>query len=271
MAKFPNFLIIAVLLSAVKCTDVGACLSENPCVCDIDEYNKIDLTQVAQQLKDDEFLEDFDGAGNSVYFRGCKDGTFNATARKLHVNSTNPVFSGSLMIVNTTYVTFNYTNGTFYNTTAFNGVQVGKSAQIKFTAVEGQKSSHQIVYKSGEKVIARIELLCSAYDKSFIKLINAEGTDPTLTFTSRYACVITHHPGMSTGSVFLLIFFISVVVYLVGGCLILYFIRGARGLEMIPNIDFWRSLPGLMKDGIIFLFSGCSPTAITTPETYDRI
>ena len=32
----------------------------------------------------------------------------------------------------------------------------------------------------GCRVIARIELLCSAYDKSFIKLINAEGTDVSM-------------------------------------------------------------------------------------------
>ena len=27
---------------------------------------------------------------------------------------------------------------------------------------------------------------------------------------------------------------------------------GLRGVEAIPNIDFWRQLPGLIKDGITF-------------------
>ena len=27
----------------------------------------------------------------------------------------------------------------------------------------------------------------------------------------------------------------------------------ARGIEMIPNVDFWKSFPGLVKDGVMFL------------------
>lgn len=32
------------------------------------------------------------------------------------------------------------------------------------------------------------------------------------------------------------------------------FKKGATGIEMIPNVEFWASLPGLVKDGIKFSF-----------------
>lgn len=53
--------------------------------------------------------------------------------------------------------------------------------------------------------------------------------------------------GLSTGSVLLLLLFLGCVFYFVGGAIVLHCIRGARGKEMIPNIDFWQNLPGLVK------------------------
>jgi len=72
--------------------------------------------------------------------------------------------------------------------------------------------------------------------------------------------------GMSTGSILLLILFLLVVIYLVGGVLYLYVIRGARGIEMIPNYEFWTELPGLIRDGVLFLLNGCKPHV-----QYDKI
>jgi hypothetical protein len=47
-------------------------------------------------------------------------------------------------------------------------------------------------------------------------------------------------------------FFVLLVVYLVAGILILRFGRGARGVEQIPNVDFWKELPLLVKVRLIF-------------------
>lgn len=44
-----------------------------------------------------------------------------------------------------------------------------------------------------------------------------------------------------------ILFVVACLIYFVGGALVLHFLRGAQGLEMIPNIDFWRQLPGLIK------------------------
>ncbi|MES1916707.1 MAG: hypothetical protein MHM6MM_008504 [Cercozoa sp. M6MM] len=58
--------------------------------------------------------------------------------------------------------------------------------------------------------------------------------------------------GMSGGWVFILILFISTLVYCLAGAAYKAKRHGARGVEAVPNIDFWRDLPGLVKDGCKF-------------------
>ncbi|PSN53026.1 hypothetical protein C0J52_01150 [Blattella germanica] len=72
--------------------------------------------------------------------------------------------------------------------------------------------------------------------------------------------------GLSTGSVLVIIFFVFVAIYFIGGAIALKLLRGAEGREMIPNYDFWADLPNLVRDGTVFMFSGCQST-----PTYDRI
>ena len=40
---------------------------------------------------------------------------------------------------------------------------------------------------------------------------------------------------------------VLLIVYFVGGILLLRYWRGARGVEQIPNYEFWKALPGLVK------------------------
>jgi cation-dependent mannose-6-phosphate receptor len=148
---------------------------------------------------------------------------------------------------------------------------LGSSSDIHFEAVKDVKDTYQLIYSHGEKVIANVYLMCENLDQPYIKVLSNKDEPVVLAFNTPSACIQTHRHGLSGGSVLLIIFFIAFGVYFVGGIAILYFMRGARGLEAIPNIDFWRGLPGLVKDGLIFLFSGCNASSITTPETYDRI
>jgi len=62
---------------------------------------------------------------------------------------------------------------------------------------------------------------------------------------------------LSGGSVFLIIFFVGAFVYVAGGCLYKHVKQGTSGVESCPNIDFWRDLPGLIKDGFSFIKNGC--------------
>eukprot|EP01104_Vermistella_antarctica_P010011 TRINITY_DN263_c5_g2_i1.p1 TRINITY_DN263_c5_g2~~TRINITY_DN263_c5_g2_i1.p1 ORF type:complete len:261 (+),score=49.16 TRINITY_DN263_c5_g2_i1:174-956(+) len=49
--------------------------------------------------------------------------------------------------------------------------------------------------------------------------------------------------------IFLICFVVGVVVYLVCGSVYKFKVRDERGMEMIPNIDFWREFPSLLWDG----------------------
>ena len=42
-------------------------------------------------------------------------------------------------------------------------------------------------------------------------------------------------------------FVAGVLTYFIAGALFKYFVRGARGLETIPNVCFWIDLPHLVK------------------------
>ncbi|KAI8481828.1 hypothetical protein Bbelb_404330 [Branchiostoma belcheri] len=53
--------------------------------------------------------------------------------------------------------------------------------------------------------------------------------------------------GLSGGSVFLIICVVLVAVYVIAGAIFMKFVKGAQGSEVIPNIAFWKSLPGYVK------------------------
>ncbi|KAK3578738.1 hypothetical protein CHS0354_010119 [Potamilus streckersoni] len=74
------------------------------------------------------------------------------------------------------------------------------------------------------------------------------------------------HNGISIGSILVIIFFVLLLVYIVGGMLFLHYVRGAQGIETFPNLAFWKELPFLVKDGIVFVFRGCK-----TDVTYTKI
>jgi len=59
--------------------------------------------------------------------------------------------------------------------------------------------------------------------------------------------------GLSGGSILLIILLCVTVVYLVGGVLLNKFARHKEGMEMVPNVEFWISIPGLVKDGVLFI------------------
>uniref|UniRef100_H2Z8L3 Cation-dependent mannose-6-phosphate receptor n=1 Tax=Ciona savignyi TaxID=51511 RepID=H2Z8L3_CIOSA len=80
-------------------------------------------------------------------------------------------------------------------------------------------------------------------------------------------CPTKSNHSLSGGSVLLIIFFVLLFVYLVGGILYNRYKNEKTGLDMIPNREFWSSLPGLIADGVKFIFSGCKKS----PTTYDNI
>lgn len=62
--------------------------------------------------------------------------------------------------------------------------------------------------------------------------------------------------GLSAGSGLLIAFFCLLAVYVLGGMAYNYR-AGAKGIEMLPNLSFWRAVPGLITDGLRFSFVEC--------------
>ena len=55
----------------------------------------------------------------------------------------------------------------------------------------------------------------------------------------------------------LIIIAVLVVLYFAVGIPVMHFVFKKNGLEMIPFVIFWTSLPGLVVDGCKFILSPC--------------
>jgi len=60
---------------------------------------------------------------------------------------------------------------------------------------------------------------------------------------------------ISGGSIFLIIFFSAFALYFLIGIAVMAGVKGQRGKEMVPNVEFWISVPGLIQDGATFTIS----------------
>jgi len=74
--------------------------------------------------------------------------------------------------------------------------------------------------------------------------------------------------GLSFGSILLIIGFTLAIVYAIAGVMFQKFVRKSEGKDLIPNAEFWTSLPGLTKDGVMF---GVSKIRGSKGSNYDSI
>ncbi|CAH0563571.1 unnamed protein product [Brassicogethes aeneus] len=234
-------------LSLALAEDQQQCVKQDACHCQINEFSRIDISKLTDTHLEDTLLS----ARLTYYFFGCsdtkKDGSF------FGLNSTNISYIGSLFL-------FNQTNK--------NVTVLGTTKNMQFEFIK-DNNNYELVYKVKDNITAYLTLTCDHTNPSYIKIIDQNSN--RLVLSSPHACILKEPHTTSTGSVLVIIFVVGCMVYFIGGALMLYFLRGARGIELVPNIEFWRELPGLIRDGTIFLFSGCRPTYVSTAETYDRI
>jgi len=59
--------------------------------------------------------------------------------------------------------------------------------------------------------------------------------------------------GISGGWIFIIILVGIAVLYLLVGVAVKKFVYQASGIELIPNVVFWLALPGLVRDGNLFI------------------
>ncbi|XP_005090179.1 putative mannose 6-phosphate receptor-like protein C530.09c [Aplysia californica] len=168
----------------------------------------------------------------------------------------------------------------FCNVAEEAGCQVKQSSIFGIASTSGYSATgdpfkNNVVFKNqyGEGTEIRVTLLnikCNYFSEGHLVFVQ-ETPPKTYNFTleTNRACTVPAEDddgGLSGGSVLLIIFFVLLIVYLVGGVLFLKFVRRAEGLEAIPNYEFWKDFPSLVKDGVKFTCRGCK-----AESTYEKI
>jgi len=141
------------------------------------------------------------------------------------------------------------------------------------TTSQGQKGATAKFSNGGGGRSFEIDFQCES--KAGLGQPNFEVETPSkfynFQWVTSYACPINHPPpgtsggGLSGGGIFLILLLCLVVVYLGAGIAYNKLRKQATGKELIPNVEFWVSLPGLVKDGVMFIVnSTCRRGGYTT-------
>lgn len=140
--------------------------------------------------------------------------------------------------------------------------------QHAFFIWNSDKNALNLVYESSPRT-TNVTLVCSP-DAVEPKLEVKGEVRPELyemTLITKCACPdMCNSDHLSPGSVLVIIFFIFVSLYLLLGIIHSSLTRGAHGIELIPHYEFWSDFPLLVRDGCVFVMSGCKPET-----AYERI
>lgn len=137
---------------------------------------------------------------------------------------------------------------------------LGDLTSAKYKGDPLEKTLSVVYTDKASSRTAEVELRCGPLK---LLLRSKDGLKYIFTMNSPNLCVTS---GLSPGSILLIIFFVLVLIYIIGGMLYLRFAHGARGKEQIPNYDFWEDFPLLVRDGVVFVSKGCKPD-----PTYQQI
>jgi len=79
-------------------------------------------------------------------------------------------------------------------------------------------------------------------------------------FETEYAC--PEYPAaaakkISPGSIILIALAVVIPLYIIIGCIYKSKRLETKGSDSCPNVEFWRDLPSLVRDGARFTFRGC--------------
>lgn len=254
-------LVALVILLIKDGFSVGAaneCRKLDPCRCEFDDGRGYDLGQVVE--KNYNYLETVDPAtGDHYLFHPCAD------VRYLPQNATadNECARGD------GYALCRYNNGTF-----------AKLGTVRDSSFSSSENDHQYLVFKVNTTVTSFQLICTPRsDKSYIFIqsqLQAQDSnnETNLLLFSPYACPVTieeiSHSGI--GKVLLILLFVGSFTYFAIGSIVRFMYLGARGIEVIPNLGFWKDLPGLVRDGARFLQNGCRvERAAPDPDSYDAI
>eukprot|EP01125_Pyxidicula_operculata_P002452 TRINITY_DN12314_c0_g1_i1.p1 TRINITY_DN12314_c0_g1~~TRINITY_DN12314_c0_g1_i1.p1 ORF type:complete len:221 (+),score=36.00 TRINITY_DN12314_c0_g1_i1:56-718(+) len=128
------------------------------------------------------------------------------------------------------------------------GIFTSAAAIADMTGVE-------LMYDNGDwGSFGRVKILCNP-DADTLMNIRGESFNKVIVAEGKQGCALVGGGGLSGGSVILILLFVFAVVYLVAGVLYNKFRLNKDGIELIPNLDFWKDFPSLVKDGFFFTVS----------------
>ncbi|XP_017779192.1 PREDICTED: uncharacterized protein LOC108564602 [Nicrophorus vespilloides] len=235
--------------------DDAVCKRVSSCRCETEDGIIMDLTTML--LPDDKFLS-AEKHDLVYYYHGCVDTKFEIA--QPNKTGTDACFGQTIAACLRTS-----DNQTFI---------VGHSKDSVFS--DDPNGLTQITYEFNNekkiKVTTVITMICTPESKENELVIHSiDDQQHHLHLFTKSACKFKVEQSLSVGSKLVIMLFVFSLVYLVGGGCISYFLRGARGREIVPHVEFWVGLPGLVKDGFVFLLNGCNPTMVSTAEAYDEI
>lgn len=152
-----------------------------------------------------------------------------------------------------------------------------------FMGVKNEKSTYSLLdptnptngvtvkYVDGEFAFGdyrstQIDIICDSDDSKTFGCVSTGCEEKTgnvinyhFVLKSKYGC-----PGSGSGRPFLwpvgilgllaLLLIPVFIIYWPVGIIVNKFIRKKEGIEIVPNVTFWKDLPFLVKDGFLFLF-----------------
>lgn len=245
-SKVTDLVIFSVLFILIGLSDGKSCNQDGNCKCTFDDGSgTVDLSPIGRQdgtpLMQDQFAPD-----NYAYsFNPCY-----------------PFTEGTC--VNAAACQYDSNNNIYYN--------IGDSSKVTLS-FDGLNIIGTYVADDGARS-STVTFQCDPNTDPPTDTAQGETSTTVYGFTvvSKYACPQGSGPGpgpgpgpnpspgkggsdgISPGSVIVIIFFALLVVYLIAGIAFNKVKRQNTGKELVPNVTFWSSLPGLIKDGAMFTF-----------------
>ncbi|KAF2764726.1 mannose 6-phosphate receptor domain-containing protein [Teratosphaeria nubilosa] len=137
--------------------------------------------------------------------------------------------------------------------------------------------SHTVQDLHARELNTIISFLCDRDPISPLLTLNFIAASPdecTYFFEARTlaACggIETAKQTLSPGGVFGLILLITLIVYMVGGCVYSRMVLNQRGWRQVPNYALWASILGFVKDIFIILTSSCA-RFVPSSRGYQRV
>ena len=144
---------------------------------------------------------------------------------------------------------------------------ISSQFNVDYYIVDKNPYTTEVRYKS-EFGTTKIELKCTSgvetQGDTFTRLAGSGIWNLKFSLITRHACPIQLVSNYNRNLPVLFILLcavggVSLLVYFTCGVFYQFVVKGARGLEIVPNIDFWKETPYLFRDGFLFVFSCYRP------------